>query len=127
MLKVIKAIKAFLFASFPTKDDSITIIAKGTSIEGSLVGGNMHVDGTISGKSKIDCNDITVGVYGIVNSNIYSNSVVHIYGAVKGSVNASSVFIHNGANVIGNINYSEELVIEEHSNYSGNIKKLLTE
>lgn len=113
-----------LMEFFKKTQDEVTIISMGSEVQGTISAPQLHIDGVVKGKDIVGGINITIGSSGVTQGTIKCAGGIHVYGMVSGNIIGGSVSLHKGCVVKGSISYSNELIIEEHTNYSGTIIKL---
>lgn len=94
-----------------------TIVAKGTSIVGSIESVcKMHIDGTVDGAIQ-SSNVVTVGEAGIIKGEIVAQKLV-VTGRIDGNVECDHVEILEGGKISGDV-LSQVLVIEPRGQFEG--------
>ncbi len=85
-------------ASMKETAKSATIITKGTTIVGNLVGNDsIHIDGDIEGSIKVD-NIVVIGKSGVVNGDIEALKVISS-GIINGSIECNDLEIMSSSSV----------------------------
>jgi len=99
----------------------MTVIAKGTTIEGKFIcSENVRLDGTINGDLKVE-KRLVMGDTSEVNGNIHARDAA-IKGRIKGDVNVKeALHLMDTAIIEGNI-VAKTMIVEEGARYNGSCK-----
>lgn len=97
-----------------------SVLAADMHILGNIVSeGIVDIDGRIDGN--IRCHTASIRTNALVRGDIHAD-IVHVYGAVEGTIKAKSVALHATAKVVGIIMH-ESLTIEDGAFVDGKFKR----
>lgn len=107
--------------NFGNKNDSLTIIAKGTRFEGNLNSDHgVFVEGTLI-TAKLEAKSVQVGVGGQLQlSDKLVCEYLEVSGTVEGNVKTTSLKVNKGAYIRGDITY-ETIEVKEGGIIRGNL------
>lgn len=98
-------------------DQITTIVAEGSSIEGSIMTSSARIDGTFKGEAKL-YGTLVIGEKGHVDGDIHAPNIL-IFGKAEGKIRANALEIKNTGIVEGEISV-QSLSVESGGIFNGN-------
>jgi cytoskeletal protein CcmA (bactofilin family) len=96
-----------------------SFLGRNCTFEGHIIcDGELHIDGTVRGT--VQAETCVVDQAGVVNGSVTGN-ILHIRGRVLGPLQGSSVYIHAGAHVEGDV-FNDTISIENGAYVYGSIR-----
>ena len=100
-----------------SSDQITTVVAEGSSIEGTLMTSSARIDGSFTGEAKL-YGTLIIGEKGHVNGSIHAPRVL-VYGRSEGKIRANVLEIKQTGNVEGDI-VVQALAVENGGIFNGN-------